>query len=205
VRPLAKPLAVGVGISVVAAVLAATLATDGSLKSWLYVLGGCCELVGIAFVAAPELAPRLKDVREWTTRKAEQAAARAKRLLDHLRTPARNITVAGISDAGLAVGGHLKAERIQGFPPEATTVDARLAFLLTRVTQLQAGVDDIGSKTEQVRTDFRNELDEVRKEIRQVARLLVEESDVRFLDWRYAGLTLVAVGIVLGTFGNLVS
>jgi len=46
------------------------------------------------------------------------------------------------------------------------------------------------SETEQVKTELRKQVDEVRDEVRRVARELVEESGVRYLDWRYAGLAL---------------
>ena len=187
---------------VLLAVLPTEIGLDGSLKSWLYVLGGTEECVGVALVASPELFPRLRQARVWVGRKSAAVASRSRESLRKLlRRPPRRRTV----ETGAAVesSAALGVDVIRGFPDSAP-LEEMVAFLRRVVQEHDSRIANLEGQAKRIESELRDELKKSRADLEELTKEQLREAAETHLEWRYAGLTLLFVGLGLATAGNLV-
>jgi hypothetical protein len=186
----------------VVAVATVKLWLVGSASDWLYVLGGTEECAGVALVAAPELFPRLRESSDWLNRSSRAAQARARswlrkwskrKLLPPAKRPGRSVS----SAVSLAVDAE------KGFPEDAEP-DVRIRFLEKVVKEHDWRLANLDDRLKLMETQLRTEIAETKFELDQRMSELLEREAETYLDWRYAGLALLFVGLALSTAGNLV-
>ncbi len=193
----------GAAFGATLAVLPVELGLDGSLKSWLYVLGGTEECVGVALVASPELFPRASQAWRWLSGRSHALATRSLVLLRRLlRRPQHVVVDAGTAEATGSVS--LSDELIRGFPPDDAPVEEQVAYLRKIVQEQESRIASVENQTGRVETELRAEIQKTRAELEAVSLEQVREAAETHLEWRYAGLTLLFIGLGLATAGNLV-
>lgn len=204
-RATVKRFLLFICIGAVVAVLPAEIGVDGSLKSWLYVLGGSYECLGIGLVAAPELFPLLRRGVTWSRRKFvffRSHVARWLRKIFHRpdRSVIRNVVDTAVEHDDAATVG----VRITGALAPSAAADEKIAYLLRQVEAHEERFRALEGQTESIDSALREELQRTRAALDRLARERIEASERRHLEWRYAGLGLLFVGLALSTAGNLV-
>jgi hypothetical protein len=193
----------GAVFGAVLAVLPVELGLDGSLKSWLYVLGGTEECVGVALVASPELFPRASQAWGWLSRRSRALATRSRVLLQRLlRRPQHVVVQAATAEA--TASASLGTEVIRGFPPDDAPVEEQVAHLRKVVQEQESRIASVEALTGRVETELRAEIHKTRTELEALSREQVRDAAETHLEWRYAGLTVLFIGLGLATAGNLV-
>src|SRR5437879_485946 len=73
------------------------------------------------------------------------------------------------------------------------------------IAETQNKLADLEERDQALERDLRNEIGQARTYAEQVAREQLQQREETQLEWRYAGLVLLFVGLLLSTTGNLVA
>jgi hypothetical protein len=195
-------LLLGLALGAAIAVLPFEIGLDGSLKSWLYVLGGSYECLGVALIAAPELFPLIRGAREWLSSELHEGVAWSRRWLSALFRRAkagRTVVMSGTVSAKAT----MQADVVRGFPENAS-VEERLVHLRGVVEEHDSRLESLDERTTRIESDVRAEIQKTRTDLDELTRERVREAAEKHLAWRYAGLALLFVGLGLSTAANLV-
>lgn len=204
-RATVKRLLLFIGIGALVAVLPAEIGVGGSLKSWLYMLGGSYECLGVGLVAAPELFPLLRRGVNWSHRKFVFFRRHVATWLQKIfHRPVRSVIGTVVDTAVEHDDAATVGVRIAGALPPNTTVEEKIAYLLGQVEAHEDRLGALEGQTESIDSALREELQRTRAALDRLARERIEASEQRHLEWRYAGLGLLFVGLALSTAGNLV-
>jgi hypothetical protein len=157
----------------------------------------------VAFVASPELFPRIRQAHRWTTSRAKGFWSSMQRVIERIR---RRREVSG-HDVGTAVetAFAMPIDASRGFPPDTTPLPERVAYIQKVVEELVFRLASLEGRLQALSADLRSEIRTVRNELSALIRTQIRESAESHLEWRYAGLTLLFVGLALATAGNLVT
>jgi hypothetical protein len=182
----------------VAAVIAA-YGLDNSASDWLYMLGGVFECLGVAFVAAPELFPRLEAVANRLAEATRVSFSKLRHLLSSSRRDVASIDATGTGSMTAHAAATVGTE-----PSRSAPLDVQVEFLRNRVEQHETRLGNIEGEARRIEASLSFEVRETGDKLQQFAKDLQRQSETRHLKWRYAGLGLLFIGLALATAGNLV-
>ncbi len=201
------------GLSIVVTGVVAAIfevaAGDASAKAWLYSIGGALELVGIVFVAWPELGPIARRARTKLSSEARIAFVRARAAFLYAwyrlrRRPLHRKVQSVELGTAIETDSALSVKPIYGEPgPDATDTE-KISYLMGRVKMLldqgEAHRKLIDALPEQWRREMRKSIDELRAHV--TGELTRVESESLFE--RRWGVVLLVAGVIVSTLGNLV-
>jgi hypothetical protein len=165
-------------------------------SEWVLSFGGSAELFGLIFTASPELQPM--TVAAWA-----RVRASARRGIGRLRALLRRPRVIHAS-TGIASSGEMAGSIsvIKGVREDAT-LEERVEWLLNRDREAQEEAKKLRQELHELPKQWATDIEAVSTALRlEIQQNLDEVRDFRLGD-RLNGIALLAVGIVLATWGNL--
>ena len=174
---------------------------------WLILVGGIAELVGVVFIASPELWPRFVSAatrsREWAKAVAGWMSTNARRLL-HRRSEFK-VDANGVNFHFEMPSAEVSVHR--RLSPDSSV--GRIArFLLEEHDKQVDRFARIEAELESQPERWRQDIEKARSEIGAKTREALERElkNVRdsHINWRISGVVILLVGIALVTAGNLV-
>ena len=168
------------------------------MKTTLYVLGAILELVGIAFVAAPDLVPGARRFSRWAAPRWRRFENRVRRLVG-LPPRAISVSVQGVTAAAVALGGTAIVTITHG-----ATVEEKVEFLLRRDQERQQSEAEMGRRITAIERESPQRLAELRSDMEARVADEVEAAKVEYRPLRVLGALALTLGLALSTLGNLI-
>jgi hypothetical protein len=170
--------------------------SKASAPAWLVTLGAVNEIVGVLFIASPEIGRVLPGFFASVRRRV---ALVVQRIRGYFARP-RHVIIAADSARGTAEMG---TPTIVMTPGASASIDERLDYLMRRDKEIRSHLHRVDRDLERLPTQWRAELEGVRTELETLQRELVRSIAEARIRLRLLGLSFVLVGIVLSWLGNV--
>jgi hypothetical protein len=198
---------IGIAISLLATLITGFavghFAGDGSAKAWILSYAGSAELFGVLLVASPELLPRAKRALVWIRSGWNRIKKGCRLLLERIKRllgkepPPKHVElklsdVGGTSDAALALHA-----------PPAGDLGEKVDFLIRRDRANQERFQALEQRIGALPAKWQGEMQARSRELQVGFEEALRELEDRHISARLLGLSLLIVGIILNTWGNL--
>jgi hypothetical protein len=174
-----------------------------SRHDWLLSYAGICELFGVLLVAAPELVPILRGIGSAIATGWRHVCALLRSAIQVIRRrlggPRHQVVSVEAADS-VAASGSVSA--VVSVDPTAT-VEAQVAFLLRRDQAVQGQLNTMAETLERLPDRWRTDIHAATADLRAEQSEGLEQLRRQHLRVRLLGVGLLAVGVALGTAGNL--
>jgi hypothetical protein len=168
------------------------------LKILLTVLGASFEFTGIVLVAAPELFPRLLEVRRSVQARLE--GLRRWLLLRLGRQGGKTV----YAKAGGATAGGFAEARGYASPGKAASVEERLAFLLEQAEKGKKRLDELEDRVGDLPRQWQDDIRAMRAEIEGLVTRRIEEIRDSHIRVRLFGIGFLLAGVPILAYANVI-
>jgi hypothetical protein len=168
-----------------------------STAVWLVTLGATNEIVGVLFIASPEIGRVLPGFLAKVRARVDVVVRRIQRWFER----PRHIIVSPASAVGVADVG---TPTIIITPGSGASLEERVNYLWGCDKEIRSHLHRVDSELERQPQQWREELDGVRTELESLQRELVRRVAEARIRLRLLGLAFVLLGIVLSWLGNVI-
>lgn len=169
-------------------------------KTALYLLALPFEVVGLALIIRPDVAPDLRPIAARAVRRMRagwwRVVSRTRRLLHR---PARHVAVA--LSGSVHATGSMRAEVMRGEPKG--TIAEKVAILIQRDQEAQTRLNRLEASIEDKAAARDRQIAELLTDLTQLIATESQRAVDRHRRQRAIGTALVAIGAIIGTLGNL--
>jgi hypothetical protein len=163
----------------------------------LYAGGALVEVVGLGFVAAPDLVPGARRFSRWLTPRWRAFENRVRRVLRiRPRSTTHYVEMAGTAAGAASVSGVLS------IGTGTTTLEEQVEFLLRRNEQAQKEVNALVERVATLERDMPRRLDELRESLEASMTTELGAALTEYRPTRIIGAFLVVIGLTLSTVAN---
>jgi hypothetical protein len=178
---------------------------DHSLREWLLSFAGSAEFFGLVLVASPELVPRVMAAFSriasgwmWLRTISRRGTDALRRVLG-LPRRGKTVTASGalVAVSGFGASGRVSIE-------EGASLERKVEYLLRRDQELQAQHKAIDSSLRGMPDRWRADIEAASAGLRDEHEAALQQLRDRHLRARLTGIAMLALGVALATWGNLI-
>jgi hypothetical protein len=170
---------------------------EGSTRVWLVTLGATNELLGVLFVASPEIGRVLPGFLAKVRKRVDVVVRVIRRYFEKPRDVV--LKVGGVAEASGTVG----TPTIVQTPGLGASLDERVNYLMERDRENRTRFHVVERELVRLPEQWHSELEGLRTELEELQRELVRRVAEARIRLRLLGLAYVIVGIVLAWLGNV--